>query len=334
MYEMLIKIIVLPILILFFGIFFGLLYKGLDRKLAAHMQARIGPPIRQPFRDVRKLFVKESIVPENAVGWFFNAVPIIGLASSVLILLYLPLGLPYTPVFSGYGDVILIVYLLTIPALAMVAGGFSSGSPYASVGAQREMVMMMSYELPLAVVVISLAWKLSSSHPGVEAFSLNAFSSYPIWGTVGPAGFIGLCILFLTLLIVMPTQLSKIPFDSSEAETEIAGGLLAEYSGRNLAMFYLSDAVKTVAIASFVVALFFPYSIAHFFNIGSLGVIVDFLFFLLKIFIVIFVSVILVRVAFARLKIDQISSMYWFVISILGLLGLMLIVIDSMLVLI
>ena len=52
-----------------FGIFFGLVYKGIDRKLAAHMQGRIGPPIRQPFRDVRKLFVKENIVPENAIPW-------------------------------------------------------------------------------------------------------------------------------------------------------------------------------------------------------------------------------------------------------------------------
>jgi len=75
-----------------FTIIFGLLYKGIDRKLAAHMQARVGPPIRQPFWDVIKLFSKENIVPEQAVGWLFNLAPVIALASSITIMLYLPIG--------------------------------------------------------------------------------------------------------------------------------------------------------------------------------------------------------------------------------------------------
>ena len=70
-----------------FGIVFGLAYKGIDRKLAAHMQARVGPPIRQPFWDVIKLFVKENVVPEHAISWIFNLAPAIALGAVIVTLL-------------------------------------------------------------------------------------------------------------------------------------------------------------------------------------------------------------------------------------------------------
>ncbi|RLF47553.1 MAG: NADH-quinone oxidoreductase subunit H, partial [Thermoplasmata archaeon] len=141
--------ILLAVILSLLAIFFGLLYKGIDRKLSARMQSRVGPPIRQPFRDVGKLMIKESIVPENAIPWLFNAAPVISLAASLLVVLYLPFIID-KPLLSGYGDAILVAYLFAIPALAMVAGGFASSSPFATVGAQREMVMMMSYEFSLA----------------------------------------------------------------------------------------------------------------------------------------------------------------------------------------
>ena len=90
-----------------FGIIFGLLYKGIDRKLAAHMQGRIGPPIRQPFRDVVKLFTKENIVPENAIPWVFNMAPFVGLIATISILLFLPIG-GFNPLAARYGDLILV----------------------------------------------------------------------------------------------------------------------------------------------------------------------------------------------------------------------------------
>jgi formate hydrogenlyase subunit 4 len=83
-----------------FGIVFGLLYKGIDRKISAHMQGRIGPPIRQPFRDVVKLFTKENIVPENAIPWVFHLAPIAGLVATITILLYIPIG-GFLPLLDG-----------------------------------------------------------------------------------------------------------------------------------------------------------------------------------------------------------------------------------------
>jgi len=320
------------IIIAFLGVVIGLFYKGIDRKLAARMQARVGPPIRQPFIDFFKLMIKENIVPENAVPWIFNGVPIMTLVSSISILFYLPIS-SIPPLLSGYGDIILIIYLLTLPAVGMVVGGFASGSPYANVGAQREMVMMMSYELPLVTTVVALGWKLSQVYPQLNVFSLAIINAHPIWGLVGPLGFVGALLLLITLAIVTPGELSKIPFDVPEAETELAGGLLVEYSGRNLAIFSLADAVKTIVMTSLTVVLFFPYNLSPLFALsGVFALIIDLLFFLVKLFLVMFMEVTFIRVAAARLKIDQVSYAYWVPLSIIGLLGLALIALDTIIV--
>jgi len=321
-----------------FGIIFGLIYKGVDRKISAHMQGRIGPPIRQPFRDVVKLFTKENIVPENAIPWVFHLAPLIGLVGAISILLYLPivpqLDGGFTPLLSASGDLILILYLLMIPSLAMVIGGFSSGSPYATVGAQREIVTMIAYEFPLAIIIISIAYRISrpdifSQINNSNVFALSTIASTPVWNYVGFLGFIGLILLLFVLVIVTPAELSKIPFDSTEAETEIAGGLLVEYSGRNLAMFYLTDGVKTVVMASLIVALFFPYNLSSLFGLESFSaMIVDIIFYLIKVLIVIVFSVSLIRVATARLKIDQIVYTYWIPLTLISLIGLVLIIMD------
>ena len=322
----------------FFGIIFGLLYKGIDRKLSAHMQGRIGPPIIQPFRDVVKLFTKENIVPDNAVPWVFHLAPIAGLVATITILLYVPIG-GFEALAGGingymFGDLILVLYLLIIPSLAMVIGGFASGSPYATVGAQREMATMIAYEFPLAIIIVTIAWKVGSHSSGAmghaDAFMFSTIAAYPVWGSVGILGLIGFLILLLILVLVTPAELSKIPFDSPEAETEIAGGLLAEYSGRNLAMFYLTDGVKTVVLASVIVALFFPYNLSTFMGLENMPAIaVDFIFYLVKILLVIVFSVTLIRVSIARLKIDQIVYTYWVPLTLIALIGLILIMWDG-----
>ncbi len=312
-----------------FGIFLGLFYKGVDRKLSAHMQGRIGPPLRQPFRDIAKLFVKENIVPDHAIPWIFNLVPLVGLIGTLSILVYLPFG-GFPPLFSSEADVIVILYLLIIPSLCLVIGGFASGSPYAIVGAQREMATMIAYEFPLAILIVTIAWNLLQKGL-TEVFSFSTIASTPVWNQVsGPLGVIGFAILLMVLLLVTPAELSKIPFDAAEAETELAGGLLVEYSGRNLAMFYLTDGVKTVVMASLIVVLFFPYNLSNIVGLGSYeGLFIDGIFFLFKVFLVIFFSVTLIRVAIARLKIDQIVYTYWIPLTLASLVGLILVMWDS-----
>jgi formate hydrogenlyase subunit 4 len=318
------------VLVAVFGILAALFLLGVDRIVTARMQARIGPPLSQPLTDIRKLFTKENVVPANAIPWLFNAAPLIALASAITILLYIPVG-GFPPVLAGGGDLILVMYLLTIPALALVAGGFASGSPYATVGAQREMVTMIAYEFPLAVVIIAIAWKLAAA--GIPLpFTLASIQAYPIWGLVGPLGMIGALILFLVLLIVTPAELSRIPFDTPEAETELAGGILVEYSGKNLALFTLTQGVKTVVMASLAVALFLPYRLSEVLPAPAIiQPVLDLLFYLVLVVLVAFVAVSLIRVSMARFRINQVVSVYWIYISLIGIAGLLLVMADHIL---
>jgi NADH-quinone oxidoreductase subunit H len=315
-------------LLVLIGGAFGMLYRGIDRKLVAHMQGRVGPPIVQPFRDVRKLLMKENIIPEGAISWLFNAAPFLALISTGSLLLFIPLfGQP--ALLGTYGDVILVLYLLIIPSLAFVLGGFASSSPYATVGAQREMIIMMSYEAPLAVVALGIAWRISHV-TATNPFLMSTITEYPIWSLLGPVGVIGALLMLFTLIVVTVGEAAKVPFDIAEAETEIAGGLLVEYSGRNLSLFYLSDVIKAFAMSSLVVALFIPYNLSPALGITSTvgGGIIDGLFFLVKVFVVMFFSISLIRAGMARFKISQASTVYVLAMTAVALVGLLLVWAD------
>lgn len=316
--------------LVFIGGVFGMLYRGIDRKLVAHMQGRVGPPIVQPFRDVQKLLMKESIIPDGAVSWLFKAAPFICLITSALLLLYIPMfGLQ--ALLGGFGDALLIVYLLILPSLAFAVGGFASSSPYATVGAQREMVVLMSYEFPLAVAIVSLGWRIGQATTA-NPFMFSTIAEYPIWSLVGPLGIVGSLILLFTLMVVTSGKGAKVPFDAAEAETEIAGGILVEYSGRNLCLFYIADIIKAFAMSSLVVALFIPYNLSPLVGIGTpvLAGIVDGLFFLVKVFAVMFISMSVIRAGMARFKISQIGWVYIIAMTLIGLVGLILIAVDTM----
>ncbi len=327
--ELALRLIIGTPAIAIISIILGLVYKGLDRKLHARMQWRIGPPLIQPFLDVRKLLTKQNFVPDNAIKWIYNLMPMFALAEAISILLFIPIG-NIGPILEGSGDLILVVYLLAGPALFMAIGGFASGSPYATVGSQREMVTMMSYEFPLGITVATVAWIISQSPVTGAPFSLGVIAANPIWNLVNPVGGVGLLLLLIVLLAVTPAELSKIPFDVPEAETEIAEGILSEYTGRNLAMFYLADGVKTIAMSALIVAIFFPYNLSPILGItGIPAAIINIIFFLIKIFIVMFVSVTFIRTAIARFKIDQVSKGFWYPISVMSIGGLILVTVAG-----
>ncbi|NPA75705.1 MAG: NADH-quinone oxidoreductase subunit H [Euryarchaeota archaeon] len=317
-----------------FAILFGLSVKGIDRKISARMQWRIGPPLRQPFRDVRKLLLKDNVLPDNAVPWIYNAAPIICLASLITILLFIPIG-SIPAVLGSSGDIIVVLYLLIVPSIAIIVGGFSSGSPFASVGAQREMVLLISYELPLSMIIFTFAWAYSVLYPGIPALSFSTFEKYPIWNQFSPIGMFGVGIFLIIALLVTTAEMAKIPFDIPEAETEIAEGVFVEYSGRNFALFYLADAVKIVVLSAIIIAIFFPYNLSPWLSAYItlphwLWYVVDVLFFMLKVVVLSIIAVTFLRTALARLKVDQIVRIYWFHLFIAGVAAMILIALDTM----
>ncbi len=292
----------------------GLLLCGIDRKLVAKMQKRVGPPILQPFYDFFKLCGKETIIPAAANKTMFMAAPLVGLAALVVIQLFIPIN--GFEAFSGMADVIVILYLLLIPAMSSMLGGAASGSPYAGIGLSREMVTIISCELPLVLVFLAVAKKVGAAYDSGLCFSLAQIAQYQtehgsliLHGSMLPAA--------AALLLTIPGETGSHPFDAAEAETEICEGLLAEYSGAPLGIYKLSHAVKLLTLTSLFTALFLG-------GIGTGIVVVDAIIMFLLCIVVTALTISLVHAVTARLKIEQIFKFYWTAVSTLAFISLVL----------
>lgn len=297
-----------------FCIFCGMLLCGIERKIVARMQKRVGPPILQPWYDFFKLCGKETIIPAAANRTIFLAAPILGLTALVVIQLFIPV-FQFTA-FSGNADVIVILYLLLIPALAEVIGAAASGSPYAGVGLSREMVTIISCELPLVLVLLAVGKAVGNSLGTGVCFSLQSIAEYQAESGSLITKF-SMIPAAVAMLLVIPGEIGSHPFDAAEAETEICEGMLAEYSGKPLAVYKLSHAVKMFTMTSLFVALF----------LGGLGtgiMTADALIVLALSVAIIICVVALINAATARLKIEQIFKYYWTFVSGLAALSLVL----------
>lgn len=292
----------------------GMLLCGIERKIVARMQKRVGPPILQPVFDFFKLCGKETIVPAAASRTVFLAAPIIGLAALVVIQLFIPI-FNFTA-FSGNADIIVILYLLLIPALAEIFGASATGSPFAGVGLSREMVTIISCELPLVLVLLAVGKAVGNATGSGVVFSLQAISAYQAEN--------GCLLLRLSMipaavafLLTIPGETGIHPFDTAEAETEICEGMLAEYSGTPLAIFKLSHAIKILTLTSLFVTLF----------LGGLGtgvLLADALIMFFFCVVVVICVVALIDASTARLKIEQLFKYYWTVVSGLAAISLIL----------
>ena len=292
----------------------GMLLCGIDRKVVAKMQKRVGPPILQPFYDFFKLLGKETIVPAAASKVVFLAAPLVGFAALVVIQLFIPV-FTFT-VFSGVADVIVILYLLLIPAMAAILGGAASGSPYDGVGLSREMVTIISCELPLVLILLAVGKTVGSFLGTGITFSLTDIAAYQAanGSLITKASMIPAAI---AMLLVIPGETGNHPFDAAEAETEICEGLLAEYSGAPLAVYKLTHAVKMLTLTSLFVALFLG-------GIGTGIMLVDGIILFLLCVVLTILTISLVHAVTARLKIEQIFKYYWTVVSGLALISLVL----------
>ena len=307
--------------------FASLLWEGIDRKLVARMQRRVGPPLLQPFYDFLKLVGKESIIPRDA-NRFFELAPVLALATSIALLAYTPLG--FEPLFGTKGDVILFVYLLTLIGFLRVIGAVSSGSPYAQIGAQREMIILVSREAPMMLALFTILWRLNGLGV-IKPFSMGTFYEHNVWELGTPMSVIGTVILLFVFLAWLASEIEVGYFDIPEAETELAEGTMAEYSGRHLALFDLASAIKAFVSASLVVAVFFPWGISGYLGlIGLPAMVVDLFFHTLKVFTVLFVSMTIFRTVTGRLRITQATNLFWTRLLPASMVGALLLAIDAL----
>ncbi|OFZ54677.1 MAG: NADH dehydrogenase [Bdellovibrionales bacterium RIFOXYC1_FULL_54_43] len=283
-------------LIVFPGFLFlgaaGVLAEFADRKLYARLQNRQGPPWFQPVADFVKLASKEDIVPAKANHFMFKLVPMLAVTAATVPIVYIPIWSSQA-LFSFSGDMIVVIYLLTIPTLSFFLGGWFSTSLYSMIGALRTLTQLFAYEVPLflallAPAVVAGTWSLS----GISVF----YAEHPL---LILTNLLGLAVA----LISIQGKLERTPFDIPEAETEIVGGTFTEYSGRLLALFRMSIDIELVVCCSIVAAVFLPFGL-------NLGPVAGFVLYVAKVAFVLFLLA-LMRTVLARFRIEQMVVFCW-----------------------
>lgn len=285
----------------------GLLSKFIDRKVTAWVQWRKGPPWYQPAVDIIKLLGKETVVPEGARMTGFLLAPLLGFAAvsvAATLLWWVHLNPAAEAGFAG--DVIVVLYLLTIPSLAIIIGGSASGNPLAAVGAGREMKLIIAYELPMLLAILAA---IAGSSQNFQLGSLIGISTSGVLATIG-------CVLgFIVVLMCIQAKLGLVPFDIAEAGCEIASGPFIEYSGAPLAILFLTKAMLFAVMPIFAVTVFWGG-----FSFSSVGAAAA----SIGKYVLVLVVLTLVRNTNPRVRIDHAMKFFWFIMTPLAVLALIL----------
>jgi formate hydrogenlyase subunit 4 len=204
--------ILLIITYIIFAPLIGGLIAGIDRKISARMQGRVGPSILQPFLDVRKLLNKENIVVNRAQKYY--------------ILCFLTFIIFTGALFFSGADILLVIFALTLANIFLILGAYSTFSPYSYIGAERELIQMMAYE-PMVILSAVGMYMVTKSFAVADIATYNRLLIFYLPG------------IFLGFVFILTIKFRKSPFDlsmSHHAHQEIVRGILTEFSGQELAM--------------------------------------------------------------------------------------------------
>ena len=282
---MIIKAIISVVAFLVLGPFVGGLLAGLDRKLSAKMQRRVGPPVLQPFYDVGKLFQKEKQTPTRFQDFYVILFVVFIIASGVLF-------------FMG-GDLLLVIFTLTIGAAFLIIAAYSSNSPYAEIGAERELLAMMAYE-PMVLITVIGFYMYGGSFKVSEIMAADNMAFLPMIG------------IFFGWVFILTLKFRKSPFDlsmSHHAHQELVRGVTTEFVGRTMGWIEISHWYENVFLLGFVF-LFFA-------NGTALGWIIGIVVAILTYFFEVFIDN-----CFARMKWQFAFKSAWIVAVVLGMINI------------
>ena len=282
---MIIKSIIGIVAFLVLGPFVGGILAGLDRKLSAKMQRRVGTPVLQPFYDVGKLFQKEKQTPTRFQDFYVILFVVFIIASGVLF-------------FMG-GDLLLVIFTLTIGAAFLIIAAYSSNSPYAEIGAERELLAMMAYE-PMVLITVIGFYMYGGSFKVSEIMAADNMAFLPMIG------------IFFGWVFILTLKFRKSPFDlsmSHHAHQELVRGVTTEFVGRTMGWIEISHWYENVFLLGFVF-LFFANGTAWGWIIGIVVAILAYFF---EVFI---------DNCFARMKWQFAFKSAWVVAVVLGMINL------------
>lgn len=224
--------IVIMILYIVLAPFLGGLLAGIDRRLSARMQGRIGPPLLQPFYDLIKLWFKETAVINHSENFY--------------VILYLAFLIFTGAIFFLGSDLLLVIFALTLSGIFFILSAYSTNSPYSNIGADRELLLMFADE---PVILLTGVGFYLSSH----SFIVKEIMQQPQPALLSLPG------VFLAFCYILTIKLRKSPFDlstSHHAHQELVKGITTEFSGRTLALVELSHWYENILLLGFVFLFF------------------------------------------------------------------------------
>ena len=268
----------------------------LERKALGRLQQRLGPTrtgpmgLLQPIADAIKLVVKEDILPSSSDKAIFWVAPVIVAVSAFMVWVTIPVS-ETLGVRNLELGLLYITAVAVVGILGLVLAGWGSANKYGIIGGLRSAAQLISYEIPIIMVVVSVGM-LSQS---LDLRVIVADQNPVIYAAILP---LGLVIFFISGL----AEVGRTPFDIYHAESEVVGGPFVEYSGAHWSVFFLAEYINTFAIATLVTILFLG---------GWLGPILPgIVWFFIKVYAIVLI-VFWIRGTFPRLRIDQLMSFAW-----------------------
>lgn len=267
------------------GPILGMLLAGVDRILSARMQSRKGPPLLQPYYDVRKLAEKEQVTVNRVQDFYVLCSLLFMIITGCLF-------------FAG-GDMLLVIFSLTLSTVFLIVAAFSSNSPYAQIGAERELYVMMAYEPMVLITAI-----------GFYMFSGSFSVSDIVSGDTMP--FLYMIGIFAGFVFILTLKFRKSPFDlsmSHHAHQELVRGMTTEFSGKTMARIEVLHWYENILLLG-IVAMFFM-------NGTWWGAVIG-----IVVCIAMYIFEVLIDNSFARMKWQVALKSSWIVALLLGVLNL------------
>lgn len=289
------------------------LYTWFERRALGRFQSRVGPNrwgpfgLLQPIADVLKLMTKEDTVPEGADKPVFTLAPIVFTAIGFVVFAVIPLGSNNWLSRLSIG-LVFVIGITSINTLAIFMAGWSSRNKYGMLGAMRGVAMLISYEIPMAIVIATVALLGQS----LSVYTVVVNQNVPFL-LVMPLGFF----VFIT---AASAEMSRAPFDMIESESELGAGYHTEYSGMKFGLFQLAEFMAPIVVSALIVTLFLS---------GWRGwwPIPGPIWFVIKVVLVL-LALLWARATWPRLRVDQIMGLAWKALFPMALFNLLAIAVE------
>ena len=303
--------IIMQILMFLVPVLIGVAYLTYaERKIISAMQMRIGPNVvgwfglLQPIADAVKLLTKETVLPTGASPVVFFLAPMVTFGLAMMAWAVIPVSDGWVISNLDVG----ILYLFAISSLGVygvVMAGWASNSRYAFLGAMRSAAQMVSYEVSIGFIMISVLITAGT----LNLTELVQSQSEPLFGVLPGWYFIPHFPMFVVFFISVLAETNRHPFDLPEAESELVAGFMTEYSSMSFALFFLGEYANMIMMSALITILFLGGWLAPY-DVAPLNMIPGVVWFAFKIAMCLFVFI-WTRATFPRYRYDQLMRLGW-----------------------